>query len=283
MVLGCLLCSFIQAGPLYLAQVKRADVNNKVLQKALAQVKERKDIEVLDNLAVMPFHKRGVLQVTEKLAFCMNCHLPLPHRKNKRNRTFLNMHSLYIACETCHFRPKGIALDYRWLAYSGADAGQVLSPRSSSIRDPSHAVGKNRIVADSVVNDKNGMPKRERKNKIEKRQLLAPLPGARIAPFYDGVPVLLFKEDDFALTTKQVWVDGSEQARAELKAKLHLPLEKAGPACKNCHRKDQPMFDLHRLGATPQRLKAMQNNTIVRFFTRFKKDESRIRLNKLLR
>ncbi len=33
---------------------------------------------------------------------CLLCHTVLPHNKNIRNRAFLNLHSGYVACTTCH-------------------------------------------------------------------------------------------------------------------------------------------------------------------------------------
>jgi len=41
-----------------------------------------------------------------------------PHRSDERQRSFLNMHSRYISCLTCHFRPDNVSLDYRWLNFN---------------------------------------------------------------------------------------------------------------------------------------------------------------------
>lgn len=38
----------------------------------------------------------------EKRSACLLCHTILPHNKNIRNRAFLNLHSGYVACTTCH-------------------------------------------------------------------------------------------------------------------------------------------------------------------------------------
>ena len=95
--------------------------------------------------------------------------------------------------------------------------------------------------------------------------------------------MLLFKETSFAKNIKREWKDADETQRAEIKAQLHAPLKKKGPACKKCHGKRNPMVDLERLGATATQLKAIQNNIVVRFFERFKKEDERIRIDKLLR
>ena len=263
--------SVVIAEPLYLERVNQANVSEDALQKALKQVKEHKDIDVLDDLTIPPFHKRNARQTSMEQPFCMTCHLPLPHRKNERSRTFMNMHSRYIACETCHFRPEGTALAYRWLAYDGAQAGRPLAPRSATSEAFESAL---------AASDK---PQRAHEEQFKKRPPLAPQADARIVPFFNDAPVVLFKASAFALHTQREWDDADEAGRAKLKARLHAPLEKEGPVCNKCHSKNDAMLDLEALGATPERLKAIQDNTIVRFFNRFKNEDERIRINDLLR
>lgn len=258
------------AEPLYPQLVEKATVSDKVLKEAGKQVREHKKIKVLDTLSVMPFHKRDKQQETVKQPLCLACHLALPHRKNERSRTFMNMHSRYIACETCHLQPKDIPLEYRWLAYDGPDAGHELAPRSTVV-----AIEKDKVA---IEEDNQGNAKRKKKEK-KKKVPLAPQPGARIAPFFNGEPVLLFKDSSFAQQAKRKWKE-IEDERAELKARLHAPLEKEGPACQRCHGKKKLLLDLEALGATAKQVKAIQQNTIARFFERFKKKDERIRIGK---
>jgi len=251
------------AKPLYQQQLEAATISEKTLQKARKQIKEHKEIKLLDKIAVAPFHKRAEQKMQEKQAMCMNCHRSLPHRKNERSRSFMNMHSRYIACETCHLRPKNSQLDYRWLAYDGPEAGKIVAPRSAATLE--HDVKKD-----------------SRKGK-QKKQPLAPIVGARIAPFLNDEAVLLFKDSDFAQQTARDWKEANAEQRARLKARLHSPLEEKGPACKACHGKEKPMLDLKALGATAKQLNAMQRNTVVRFFERYKKDDERIRIGNILK
>ena len=260
------------ADTLYQQQVKQAEVSDKALQEALKQVKEHKDIELKDKLFAAPFHQRAEQQTTVKQAFCLTCHQPLPHRNNERSRTFMNKHSNYIACETCHLRPKDIQLEYRWLAYDGVDAGHELAARSA-------ADEKSKVIEQSEIEKQS----EQHRSKLNQPMPLAPQPEARIAPFYQGVPVLIFKQSNFADKTRAAWKDGRETERAKLKAQLHKPLEKKGPECQQCHGDEKPLLDIEALGALPQRAKQYQKNTIVRFFSRFKKDDQRIRIKDLLR
>lgn len=50
-----------------------------------------------------------------KQSVCFICHSEFPHKKNKRIRSLMNMHTQYFACETCHIKDRaGAAIGYRW-------------------------------------------------------------------------------------------------------------------------------------------------------------------------
>lgn len=50
----------------------------------------------------------------EKRSACLLCHTILPHNKNIRNRAFLNLHSGYVACTTCHLADS-TNVSFTWL------------------------------------------------------------------------------------------------------------------------------------------------------------------------
>ena len=243
--------SALPAAPLYLELVERAEVDDETLEAARKQIKDHKAITVIDELPLPPFHRRKAMHTTARQPFCQRCHLPLPHRQDERARTFLNMHSRFIACETCHLRPDGVEMAYRWLAYDGEQAGQPLP---------------NRIAATEGENSS-----------------IVPRAGARIAPFHAGEAALIFGDHPFAERVEQRWKEGTEEERTELKARLHAPLSEEGPACRGCHGERSPLLDLQALGASPQELRALRQNTVVRFFERFEDDEKRLRIDELLR
>lgn len=270
-ITACLLLLLAQqamAKPLYLEQLEKATVTDKVLQKARQQIKDHKDIKILDKLAVAPFHLRRTQPIETKQPFCLGCHLPLPHRDNERSRSFMNMHSRYIACETCHLRPKAISLEYRWLAFSGPNAGRTVPPNKLTVT-------LQKSPADNTQKNKHRVKK--------KKHTLVPQAGARITPFYNDEPVLIFKDHHFSRQTRKQWKKADTDEQARLKVRLHTPLEKEGPACKACHSKDKPMLDLKALGATAKQLSRFQHNTISRFFARFKESDERIRIGDLLK
>lgn len=46
---------------------------------------------------------------------CLRCHGNFCHAKSKELRSFYNMHSFYLACETCHIRPQeGESFGFQW-------------------------------------------------------------------------------------------------------------------------------------------------------------------------
>ena len=50
------------------------------------------------------FHKSEVTQIMDTQNLCVSCHGDVPHDKKKEIRAFLNMHSYFMACETCHVK-----------------------------------------------------------------------------------------------------------------------------------------------------------------------------------
>lgn len=257
-VCSLLLPQQLVAEPLYQQQVNQAAPSEKQIDEALKKIKDHKEIKLQENISIPVFHQRADQLKTAKQAICTNCHQALPHRKNERSRTFMNRHSRYIACETCHLRSKNIDLEYAWLAYDGADAG-------------------NKVAARVLKQDEN------KKDKPEPPLTLVPQVGAKIAPFYAGELALIFADDDFSKKINQDWQDANENEKAKLKARVHVPLEEKGPQCQRCHGGDNAMLDLASLGASPEQVKKIQRNTIARFFARFKKDDQRIRIKDLLK
>lgn len=235
---------------LYVQQVEAAQPSPKDLADALKQVREHKDLVIRDDLKVPPFHKRLDQQVQKGEAFCQGCHLPVPHTQKLRTRGFLNMHSRFIACETCHFRPKLVALDYRWLDYESA------RPAPPQNRFRTGLKIDNSVALDGRV---------------------------KIAPFFLGDPAITLPGSAFAERVAKEWKNADEDGKARLKARLHAPLEKEGRACDHCHSVDKPLLDLTGLGATPEQAEAIRRHVIPQFFGRYRKDDERLKIIDILR
>ncbi len=222
-------------------------------QKALDQVRKHKDeVVIRDDLdrKLPTFHKRLEKKVTTGETFCQNCHLPLPHSKKLRSRAFLNMHSRYIACATCHFRPEGVRFDYRWLDYASW----------RPVR-PDHPFRTGLDIDNSIPIDGN----------------------LKIAPFFSGEPAIPPKDGPFAEKILQRWREGTPAQRAGLKARLHAPLEEEGPECVACHTSDRPMLDLQALGAEAEQVDLIQFHRIPSFFSRYRGDDEKLKIIGILR
>ena len=111
--------SVVAANPLIM-EMDQARPDARELQQAREQLQQPLPQPVTEPLFVPPFHKR-MDQSPQPTTFCRSCHQRAPHRNDPRKRAFLNMHSRYIACETCHWRPEGGKLGYGWVKVLGSN------------------------------------------------------------------------------------------------------------------------------------------------------------------
>jgi hypothetical protein len=244
----------------YLEAVKSATVNAESMQKSFDKVKDHKDVTVQDKLEVPVFHKRGEWEKESlSLTFCTNCHLAPPHTKNLRARAFLNMHTEFIACETCHMRPEKIVFNYQWLDYR---TQQVVTPSVNLFRQ---------------AIDKDDVPKRA-EEKVRKTGVMV-----KIAPFYNDELALILKDHVFSKDSSTIWKDGSTEEKVIHRAKIHTPLKEKGPLCKDCHQTKEPMLDLKVLGANKLQMRKMQKHIVPQFFERYSEDDQKIRIDSLLK
>jgi len=243
-----LLCIPAWSDNLYLDLVDQARPDQETLKKSRKQIEEHKEVKIINELSVSSFHKHKTVETTRKQPLCFTCHLPLPHRENMRSRSFLNMHTQYIACETCHLQPENVSLDYAWLAYDGEQTGQRVDATQAATAKPDEPLP-------SII----------------------PILEARIAPFYKGQPALIFKDDAEVKKITERWENGTQEEKSQLKAVLHLPLNNEGRKCKECHRdSDEPgPLDLKALGASEEQQRAISQNIIAQFFRRYKKGDER--------
>lgn len=236
--------------PLYQQRVEQAVPDREALQHAEDLLKKHKDVEIKKKLVIQPFHKQMGELETAPATFCRDCHGPLPHGKQLRTRAFMNMHVRFIACETCHFRPKDVKLDYRWFDYN---AGKAVD-------------GKGLFRLNRDIDNSKQRPN-----------------NPKIVPFFQDQPAVVIKDSAFSRAIAKQWEQASLEQKIPLRAKIHLPLEKKGPKCENCHTTDNGMLDLPALGASAKETQAMQKHVIPQFFRRYEKDDQRITIRNMLR
>lgn len=236
--------------PLYIEQYQAAHPDQDALAKAEQPIREHQDVVLRDKMAVSPFHRQpDPLRAGE--TFCQTCHAPLPHTRKLRDRTFLNMHSRFITCETCHFRPATVQLSYDWLDYASWQSvpGDTARFRTGSNKD-------NAVALEGRV---------------------------KIAPFVQNQPAIARRDSAFTREIEKSWKEGDLPQRTALKARLHTPLKKEGPECAACHSEKQPLLDLEKLGATPTQATAIRRHIIPQFFSRYRSDDDRLRIIDILR
>lgn len=220
------------------------------LREAGKQVDHYREPKISEVAGIPPFHRRNSVTETDRQSLCRICHAALPHQESLRKRSFLNMHTRYIACETCHFQPQGVSFDYRWLDYGALDCCKVTAAGAM---------------------DREAVPS------------LVPRPAARIAPFFQGRPALLFKDDFLAREIRATWKEGARKDKARLKARLHVSLKKDGRRCADCHHRKQTLLDWRTLNASEGQVRAIEDNAIARFFSRYRDKDQRLRMTELWR
>ncbi|OQK18232.1 hypothetical protein AU255_10475 [Methyloprofundus sedimenti] len=269
-VLVMLLCSIsnvLWAEGLYLQTLNNTQLTEEQRQKSLKQVTEHKQIVLRGELEVPPFHKRGKEDASLGNSFCTTCHLSPPHTKSIRSRTFMNMHTQYIACETCHFRPENVQLSYQWQ-----------DTRDASIVTPKPKLFRQAVEAE---NKDTSLPEK----KVITKDTYVINSFYKITPFYQQQAIGLRNDNAFAEETRKLWQqEGSAlELKAERRALIHAPLTEKGPKCEACHNEKNPLLDLAELGATRYQLQKIQNNIVTQFFSRYKDEEQRIRIMSLLK
>ncbi len=254
------------ADGLYLQTVKSTELSAEQRQKSLEKIKEHKELVLRGELEVPPFHKRGKVDDSLGNSFCTTCHLTPPHTKSLRSRTFMNMHTQYIACESCHFRPETVQLSYQWQDTRDAT---VIKPQAKLFRQAQEPEKKTK-----------GLPAKKDMT-IQPHELN---PFYKITPFYQQQAVSLRNDEAFALETKALWQqEGAVEKKAERRALIHAPLSEKGPKCDACHSDTDSLFNLAALGATPYQQEKIENNIVTQFFSRYTDEEQRIRIMSLLK
>lgn len=236
--------------PQYQQWFETAKPDEEALRHSADLLKEHKDVPIQEKPLIQTFHKQTGALETSPNVFCRTCHGPLPHGKHLRTRAFMNMHVRFIACETCHFRPDQQKFDYRWFDYS-----EKRTVDGSGLFRLTHDIDNGKQRPDNP----------------------------KIAPFFDDQPAFVLKDSIFGKSIADTWKTAGPREQIELRAKIHLPLEKKGPDCQACHTTQNGMLELQKLGATPKEAEAMQKHVIPQFFKRYDKDDQRITIRDMLR
>lgn len=87
---------------------KEAQSFKKIILESDETVKHYLGYRVLEEMKIEGhFHHIDYDMEPDKRSYCIECHGDIPHDQKKEIRAFGNMHSAFIACETCHVQLEG--------------------------------------------------------------------------------------------------------------------------------------------------------------------------------
>ena len=181
---------------------------------------------------------RDVFQTT-----CTICHPRVSHSKNKKTRAMLNMHSNYLACETCHLDTGAEAhVVYRW--YSPVEENPT-GPYFGTAYDSETGL---------LLYGSGG--------------------SAKITAFVEGEnapEVALYmdrREEARAYMEKQDSLSSEERKTATESFHTGVLAKGKEPECRTCH-SSKSILDLKVLGFSEKRISDLQTLSIEGMFTRY--------------
>jgi DNA-directed RNA polymerase subunit M/transcription elongation factor TFIIS len=174
---------------------------------------------------------------------CFICHSDLPHRRNKRVRALMNLHTQFFVCETCHIREKPeTTIVYQW--YNPLDSnppgpfyGTSYDPDSGSL-----SLGKDLIskIAPYFRSEKDGS--------VSSAIQVQDAPMAR----------------DFVKVRDQL----SPEQREGIKNKFHENVKPKGHECNACHTENS-ILDFKQLGFVPHRIENLKKLIVVEMIQKY--------------
>jgi len=205
--------------------------------------------EEAETLKRTHFHNYIVdeLPVNPNPAFCFVCHGDYPHANAKKTRAMLNMHCVFLACETCHFRfnPKDRAqYGFRW--YDGTYKIQGMERHYGTEYDPQSG----RVLME---------------------------PGrtvSKITPFkmWEGkyYMVNLRSDSPEAQEYTNMRQKFSPAQQAAFKTRLHTSISTKGRECGECHSVDS-VLNYRVLGFDEERIKDLTGLNIAGMVSKYQK------------
>ena len=224
-----------------------------LLRWLLAKHQETIKSEILDEARRLEeleqhrhFHKvaKAYPQPPENMRpVCSICHSDLPHRKNKRIRSLMNIHTQFFVCETCHVKEKpGATIVYQW--YSPLE-DYPQGPFYGTSYDPDTGIlspGQDQI--------------------------------SRIAPYFksektDRLQMAVQVQDvPLAKDFMKVRDKLSPEQREGIKNKFHENIKPVGHGCRTCHI-EESMLDFKKLGFSETRTANLKNLNVVGMIAKY--------------
>ena len=174
------------------------------------------------------FHHIGLDIGPDNRSYCVECHGDMPHDQIKNLRAFLNMHSFFISCQTCHVKLEGEEKtgEFRW--YDRRTG--VIIPSPVEFEEP--GTYKSKILPMERV---NGQLRR-----IDSEDRIS-----------------------FALEYKKSKDSLSEAQSTKAKKIIHKIVSKQPHICEDCHNSKDPALPLEKLGYPKKRIDSILSTEVV--------------------
>jgi hypothetical protein len=175
------------------------------------------------------FHRIDFEVSPDRRNYCNDCHGEIPHDKVPHLRAFFNMHSTFIACQTCHVRLEGDQKTgiFKW--YDRTSGEIVPSPVSEDVLPGTYPA---KIIPFEKV---NGQVRRiDSQEKIQFAQE--------------------YEEREKSLTELQ---------KVKAKKIIHEQVDKKPYTCEDCHQKEAPLLPLKDLGFPQHRIDAIRSTEVI--------------------
>lgn len=228
----------------------------RVFIKLIAEQTQKKTTDLGYRLIEQPyiqgrFHHIGFEIQNDRASICVRCHGNVPHDESKEIRSFLNMHTFYLACETCHSKPEKGKPDFVFRWYD-KESGEVVGNPKALIKIEESFTSMQQRRYFPVYGDY----------------------GAKVAPSVeeDGESRLLHGPREMAFVERFL----SEQERlipekkSQMKQVIHRKVDKEPVACKECHREENTHIPFDKLGYPPTRARELTNTAVVGMIEKYK-------------
>jgi hypothetical protein len=216
-------------GPHFLEEILLEGETEKTLYRGYRFIQEKK---VKDH-----YHRIELDIAPDQTSHCITCHGDLPHGESVHIRSFLNMHNLYFACETCHIRPPEgqERLYYYW---SHRSDGQMVS---------NPAIGDHPIDALDIK--------------------LTPCVRCIKKPTQEDCDAA--KEHSAELMADIQKNNTSASDKKEVLKQIHITIAEKPVACDECHNKENPFLPLHEAGYTDRRIALVASDQITKMINEY--------------
>ena len=196
------------------------------------------------------FHHIGFKIQQDNASNCVLCHGNVPHDKSKEIRSFLNMHTFYTACETCHLHPEKDDKEvvFRW--YDKETGELTVNPPALVEIEQAYA------------------------HPDEKSYTTYGNYGSKIAPgiIKNEMFSFLRTEKDNVFIERFLKEQGklSQQQKSQMKQVIHKGLNEKAIECNKCHQEKDPYISFAKLGYPPRRVDELTNTSVVGMIDKYK-------------